>query len=1220
MNHHAASTHPKRRSHGWLKPVDLALLVWVGCLGLTALLWHEARQDAQVELRTQFDTQVSDIQARLAQQLSVHALTLKSFAGLFNASEQVTRHDFRSFYQSLNLDQGAFGLTGVAYVQPVDTKDLELHLAEVRADGARYYHLNPAGARDSYTPIVFIEPYEGSNRAALGFDISTVPPARAALQQAQDSGALALSGKLTLKQDAGSTEPGFVMYLPIYRRGAKVDTPEQRQAQLLGWVDAPFRVAALLKQVLKPGDAVIDLEVFDGTDRNTATLLFDSDGDPRFAQPQSSRFERLLALQFGGHTWTLQAFSRPEFGAAAVKQRPQLVASSGIALSSFLALMALSLARAQRRREDAARSALTQAQAREQEALRNQTEQTLRESATALNEAQRLAGVGSYALDLATGLWQSSPILDDIFGIEAAYERTVAGWNALIAPEHREETLTHFNQIVQGAGHFKYDYKIVRPQDGQTRWVSGLGEVSRDASGQASAMRGTIQDITERKLLEVNLRESEYAARLALDRSQSLTRHLEQAQLALAEREALFRSIVANASEAIFLTDPATLRFVEFNDMACALLGYSREEFAELHIKDISNELQDDALLAQRIDQILQAGSGDFETVYRHKQGHLLDMHVRTRVIHLSGRAHFVTVASDVTSRKANARELQRYREHLEELVQQRTHDLQLAQEAAQAASQVKSEFLANMSHEIRTPMNGVVGMVDVLQQTDLSPEQQRMLDTIHQSSLSLLTILNDILDHSKIEAGHLGIESVATPVHDLLHEVAQLMASTAQAKSMDLSVALDPTLPRWLATDPTRLRQVLLNLLGNALKFTHTTPEKRGHIELSAAPVRRANGETGWQVKVSDNGIGMSTRVLDKLFTPFTQADASTSRQFGGTGLGLSISQRLAQLMGGQITVHSQPGQGSVFTLELPLRELSPQQLPDLTLERLAVTRPAAPTVDQAAANGRLILLAEDNETNRDVLHEQLRLLGYAAEVAPDGAVALAMWRSGQTPGTGRAPRYALLLTDCHMPHMDGFELTHVLRAEEPVGSHLPIIAITANAMSGEAQRCRDQGMDDFLSKPLRLHALEQMLAKWLGGPGSPLTTTPDAPPPEAPIPTPGVTAWDASTLGEMVGDNPVVQRRLLGKFLTQALAQVTDIRDAMSSCDLNQVRDVAHALKSSARTVGALSLGEQCQQLEQAALAQDLKRCIPLAQTLPVLFARAQELIQSHLDSDPL
>jgi CheY-like chemotaxis protein len=256
-------------------------------------------------------------------------------------------------------------------------------------------------------------------------------------------------------------------------------------------------------------------------------------------------------------------------------------------------------------------------------------------------------------------------------------------------------------------------------------------------------------------------------------------------------------------------------------------------------------------------------------------------------------------------------------------------------------------------------------------------------------------------------------------------------------------------------------------------------------------------------------------------------------------------------------------------------------------------------------------------------VLHEQLRLLGYAAEVAQDGAVALARWRSGQTPGTGQAPRYALLLTDCHMPHMDGFELTRILRAEEPVGSHLPIIAITANAMSGEAQRCRDQGMDDFLSKPLRLHELDQMLSKWLGGPGAESATAPDTALAAVPSPAGGdseLPAWDASTLGEMVGDNPLVQRRLLSKFLTQAQTQCVAIRDAMASCDLNQVGDVSHALKSSARTVGALSLGEQCQQLEQAALAQDLQRCTTLAQALPELFALAQELIQSHLDSDPL
>jgi two-component system sensor histidine kinase/response regulator len=551
----------------------------------------------------------------------------------------------------------------------------------------------------------------------------------------------------------------------------------------------------------------------------------------------------------------------------------------------------------------------------------------------------------------------------------------------------------------------------------------------------------------------------------------------------------------------------------------------------------------------------------------------------------------------DITERRAIAVELDQYRKDLEAKVAERTEDLNSARLQADSANRSKSEFLANMSHEIRTPMNGVVGMVDVLKQTSMSPEQTRMLNTIHKSSMTLLSILNDILDFSKIEAAKLVVETVPTPIREVVESVAQLMVSLADDRRVELSLFVDPALPDWIDGDPTRLRQVLLNLLSNGLKFS---APGEGKVLLSALPGTSASGAPCLQLSVTDNGIGMDTITLDNLFQPFTQADASTMRKFGGTGLGLSITQRLVTIMGGTMAVTSTPKMGSRFLIELPLRtvEAPPAQhvadiadlggvsvlavtpstdcmtvfqvylasagatvevVPDLAAARArmvqspantvllldlaqqadaAVTaatlrewgneqrvvrlvrrgrsgiethvievraRPLiyhdlingvalacgrkvitdivlhkegslpqrqAPSVEEARAQGRLILLAEDNEINRDVIAEQLRLLGYAAELANDGVVALHMWRSGD---------YALLLTDCHMPNMDGYELTEAIRKAEPAGTHLPIIAITANAMQGEAERCRERGMDDYLSKPLRMQELNDKLQRWL-------------------------------------------------------------------------------------------------------------------------------------------
>ena len=1161
----AGSVLPKSGFRIALPLLITAILLASGNSGLIRLEESQTREEA-----TQFMDETDDSGFHI---LPGAISPLHGVERFFASSEKVTREEYTSFAAYIASQPGILAVDWAPRISREELSAFETTLRNDGQDNYRIFELDargqpiPPGERSEYFPVSLTEPMP-ANAVALGLDHAFEAPRRNAMAHARDTGQITVTTVVPLLR---TNRPAVLAFMPVYRTGfaqGEAMVAARREA-LRGFVVGVFSIDKLFAPLARSAEArQLHYRVTDITSGEQPSLI--TGNLPADAAPGWSR-----TISFADRTWQLEMQPNGNYWQAGSNFSSRLYLGFSV-LAAFLISFA---------------------------------------------------------------------------------SVSAAGRNAATTVEVLERTADLAREL----------------------------QARRDAEAEIRRLNLDLEGQVEER-----------------------TRALK----ALHSKEEELSAIVDNLPYCLISIDTHGIVH-SANPALETVLGYKPDELIGRNISMLMPE-PERSQHDDHISRYLDTGEAHIINIGReveglHKDGRLVPLELAVNEYQIHGERFFVGSLYDISERKL----------FIDELTSARLD--------AEQASRAKSAFLAIMSHEIRTPMNGVIGMVDVLSHSRLSEYQADLITTIRESATTLLDIIDDILDFSKIEAGRMTLEHNTMRLAETVERICTSLNPDAAKKGVELSLFISPDIPEKVLSDTVRLRQVLSNLIGNAIKFSANQPDRKGHVSIrveiaEADPLRLS-------FVIQDNGIGMTPDTLDKLFTPFTQADVSTTRRFGGTGLGLAISRRLVELMQGSITVSSTPGSGTTFTINLPF-EAAPEQpvraqpqlagitclvventnintadmctylndagasvlmasdVPSAALMAAGLTAPvvaiqyvgqeevavdealvsaqnlrhllitrgrrqrariealdvvtldypllrrqallhavaltagrasrkvfhggavahlptdAEPlTIDKARAQNKLILIAEDDKLNQRVILQQLALLGYAAEVADNGMAALRLWRRD---------KYALLITDLYMPEMDGYTLARSIRREEGEQYRIPIIALTANTLLGEADQAKAAGMDEYLTKPVQLRLLREVLEKWLPKNESSPTEC------EAVQETEGG-PLDVAVLQDMVGDDPATVLGLLSDYLESVRHLAEELRSASSTGDVKQVRAITHKLKSSSRLVGAQALGELCASIEKWGKEGDKAAIVHAMPEFEAALAAVEAELARLLDKKP-
>ena len=942
--------------------------------------------------RSRFDQGVERIEAEVVRRLNQPVYGLNGARGAMAANPQFKRQAFRAYVGSRDLFNEFPGIRGFGFARRVPRADLDAFVARERADGAPDFAVRTSGNADDLFVVSYVEPL-ANNKAAWGYDLGQESRRRAAAEYAVATGEATLSDHIQLVQDE-KRSPGFLYFLPVYKEGANPQTLVERQRDLLGLLYAPMVASELLKSVGADFDNLLDFELFDGARADPENLMFDADGilsvgiaEGRHKNIAGRKFVAEKVIFVGSHVLTLRATSTARFEAAQDRSS-LLIMGLGGTLVSFLIAIAVWLLAVGRLRA-----------------------QKLADAMTA--ELNRLALVVQHtdnAVTIADSSMRIQWVNQGFVRITGYSQQEALGktpGELLSSGKSSPQAIKALMDGVRQGTPCRVEL-INRAKDGREYWADTEVQPTFDKQGLLVGFMEIGTDISRQKHAQL------------------------QMEAAIRDASALLNTVQTHA---IVSTTDALGTITDVNEAFCRISGYSREELIgqnhRLQRSGVqSNEFWDDLWRT-----ISSGKPWRGEICNRAKDGTLywVDSMIAPFVGEDGQIQKFISIRTEITERK-----------HYEQ-------SLQEAREKAELATQTKGQFLANMSHEIRTPMNAILGMLRLLRNTELNSHQRDYADKTEGAAKSLLALINDILDFSKVEAGKMTLDPQPFRLDRLMRDLAVILSTNIGAKGIEVLFDIDPDLPTVLTGDSMRLQQVLVNLGGNAVKFT-----TQGQVVIAVHLLHKEGDVAHVEFSVQDSGIGIAPENQAHIFTGFSQAEASTTRKFGGTGLGLSISQRLVALMGGELRLTSALGEGSTFAFTLQMQAVQPV--------------PAALESGQSKPVGtHRVLVVDSNPVARELLARITSNWGWSTEVVDSGEAALQIIQTTFETGS---TSFDVVYMDCQMPGMDGWAATRQLRQLYTAQSVTQPVVVMVSATSREALEQRtveEQSMlNAFLTKPV--------------------------------------------------------------------------------------------------------------------------------------------------------